>query len=515
MSEQSEKWGSQWSKLLTHCHGAEVEANADFKATLLAKLKKKAAECHGSGSPENDVVNEDNWQRLLTAAYVPCEPNAEFKETLFSQLKARQTQLTKRERTPSEDEALQTILTKSYHPVTPRREFQTRLLENLKERQRTNTTIRTKTRRRTFIFSGMASMAAAAMVMFAVWVMPTMQSATRQESTTNPIVLTIPTSESASDLATTEFASTTAYADVLPASYEPSAPAFEFNVLDAFAAAALPAKALARKNIEVDTGSGWQAMGEGYAAEIQPGMAFRTTEGNIGFIGFDDDTILSMNPGTIVDVTENGLAIRQGLAQVLVPEKADKPFRLHFPERDIAIEPGTELAAYVENGDAFAEGGAPAPVVLILQESDAVGGLAYAKGKNGVAPLFARHIYRLDNYVTQDIPGRSLCEIECAKIENISRDGIVPEANNRMAAFVGLASVPPTRSRTIAPPGFTRRSDRWIADGYTNQPTIKIQYLSDAYFGLVKERRDLATGLALGANVVIDAGNGTFYEIYR
>lgn len=518
MSEQSDKWDAQWSTLLTHCYG-EVEADAGFKASLLAKLRTKTAENRGA-TDESDAANDENWSRLLTAAYVPCEPSSEFKGTLFSQLKARQTQLTKGPQSPAEEEALQTILTKSYHPVTPRREFQTRLLENLKERQRTNTTIRVKSRRRTVFMSAMTSMAAAAMVMFAVWVMPTIQQPGTSETASHYLALEVPEADSFQEVAQTSFASGNAYADIVPASYEPSAPSFNYNALEAFAAAALPAVALGRKNIEINSGGEWKPMDTGYPAELEPGMAFRAPKGKVGFIGFDDDTILSLDPGTVIEATESGIAVRQGFAKVSVPETSDQRFRLHFAERDIAIEPGTDLAVYVEPNMDFAEGGAPAPVVMVLQEPGAVGGLAFAKGKNGVAPLFARHLYRLDNYVTQDIPGRPLCEIECEGLEKMYKTQSVQEAEIPMAAFAGAGSIARSRiqrnsERIVTPVGFTKRSDRWVADTYANQHTVKVQYLSDAYFGLARERRDLAPGLALGSNVIIDGGDDVFYEISK
>lgn len=513
MSEQSNKWDAQWSALLTHCYG-KVEADADFKAGLLTKLKAKTVEHH---SPDADAAGtDDNWRLLLASAYRPCEPSPEFRDTLLLQLKARQVQLTRKSRTQAEDEALQTILTKSYHPVTPRREFQTRLLENLKERQRSHTTIRFKTRRRTFVLSGLTSVAAAAMVLFVVWLSPVAGYFGKPAPERAALALTIPEPVAQQDVSPSGIMSEVAYADVVPASYEPSVPTY--NALAAFTAAALPVAALGRKNIEFNSGSGWQSMDSGYPVRVTPGMAFRAVSGQTGFIGFNDDTMLSMNPGTVVEATADGLAIVRGFAKVSVPESSDGAFRLHFPDHDLAIEAGTELAVLVESPEDYAEGGVPAPVVMVLQESGSAGGLALAKGRNGVAPLFARHLYKLDKYVTPDLPGRALCAIECEDIQKMYKSEPVQNAYNPVSALAGSVArkqVQRSESRVYTPVGYTRKADRWVANGYSDQKTVKIRYLSDVYFGLARERRDLAPGLALGGNVIVDGGDGVFYEIHK
>lgn len=520
MSEQSEKWDSQWSKLLTHSYG-EVQADASFKSSLLAKLQQKTAE-NRSPESESDTTDDQNWSRLLTAAYVPCEPTTEFKGTLMSQLKARQAQLTKPERTADEEEALQTILTKTYHPVTPRREFQTRLLVNLKDRQRSNTEIRIKTRHRTMFMTSLTGMAAAALVMFAVWVSPTMNELTTPTGSSNAFAgrrgpdlpisdLVVPIEPAG--IAMRELTS----APANESSFETVPASFGYKVAEAFAAAVLPATAIGLRNMEINSGAGWRAMNATEVAALQPGTKFRSANGSVGHLGFSDHSMVSMSGDAVAEITENGLALSQGTALVSVPEEASDRFRLHFPERDIAVEPGTQLAVLVESPDNYAVDGAPAPLVMVVEDQETAGGFALARGKNGVGPLFARYVYSLDKYVTPDLPGRALCDVECADLEKMFKTQTLQQ-EAPMATFAGGFSGDRLRRQTTTvstPVGFTKKGERWVANTYNNEKTTPIRYLSDDYFGLANERRDLARGLALGSEVVIDGGDGTFYEIHK
>lgn len=523
MSEQSEKWDSQWSKLLTHCYG-EVEANAEFKSSLLAELKRKTAE-NRSAESEQETTDDAHWSKLLTSAYPPCEPNASFKSTLLSQLKARQSQVQPAPQQDGEEEAIQTILTQSYQPVAARREFQTRLLDNLKERQRSNTAIRAKSRRRVVFMSAMTSMAAAAAVLFVVWVSP-MQ--------TNPVQVrpqaidvaaiannapSLPIPEPKPIVQFDDYNPADGSATTIPAAYFPDEPTFNYSVASAFAQPALPPEAVGLKNMEMDTGDGWRAMDETQMAQVRPGIQFRSAQDGAGHLGFSDHSMISMGPDTLLEATEEGFSVLRGVALISVPESTENRFRLHFPERDIAIEPGTQLALLVESRDDFAEGGSPAPLVMVVEDQDTEGGLALARGKNGIGPLFARYIYSLDNYVTPNLPGRPLCEVECEDLEKMFKMQMLsPDSQNNQSVppYQQLASFngAPNRPR-ITPAGFTRQGNKWVADSYKNEATQKIRYLSDSYFGLANERRDLARGLALGAEVIVDAGDGVFYEIYK
>ncbi|MCC8190832.1 MAG: hypothetical protein LIP77_09410 [Planctomycetes bacterium] len=511
MNEQSEKWDSQWCRLLTHCHGA-VEADQVFKSTLLVDLKRKVAENRDRAEAADAARRDAGWSRLLAHAYVPCDPSPDFKATLLQSLKQKQALSTANPEAPDVTEpVIQAILASSFQPVKPRQEFETRLLANLKERQRTNTGVRRRNRRRTLFMVAMTSMSAAAMAVFVLWSAPMTPDSSPPASLN---VLDIAGISHQPQFVPVAAESISQDHAVMPA-------AFEYRIADAFADAPLPRSVVGLKNIEADAGAGWQAMDADTITALMPGMLFRVARGSDGSLGFSDNTMLTMSSDALVEATPAGLHLRRGSALLSVPDTASRRFRLFFPERDIAVEPGTQLAMFVPSEDEFAAGGAPAPQVMVVEDGDTRGGLALARGKYGVGPLFARYLYNLDNYVTPDLPGRPMCETECEDLEKMFKAQTL-QSERPMAAFAG-GSVSPfggarfERSFTTVytPVGFVQQGDRWQAETYRGGPTVRIRYLSDEYFGLANGRRDLARGLALGGNVILDGGDGVFYEIFQ
>lgn len=460
MSDQSTKWDSQWHELLTRCHGESVLARPEFKANLLAKMKEKTAEI-----------------RSLRR----------------------------------EDAAIRNLLEQSYQqPVRPRREFETRLLVNLKERQRVTSVTRIRTRRRTFLLSGLSSMAAAAVVLAAVWIAAPFGGDADTDAPRGDLRLSVPDA-AVSAVSVSSAAISDSFA-VVPASYS------NYAAADAFGGAPLPASAVALQNIEIDSGSGWIAAAPSKELALRPGDAFRAA-GGTGHLEFADGSLVTVSPDTVLQATIQGLTVAEGFMLVAVPEESATRFRLHFPERDIAVEPGTELAVMAAPQDKFAAGGAPAPTVMVVNGEEGRGGLALAKGKNGIGPLFASQVYRMDKYVTPDLPGRALCDAEYDDLNKLFKTETVMTEGLPRALFAGgfggAGVDADSYSTVMTPAGFTKQGSRWVADSYKNEETIKLRYLSDEYFGFANERRDLARELALGSEVVLDGGDGVFYEIVR
>lgn len=550
-SEQSdaeavvESKDENWGRLLQAAY-VPCNANPGFKASLLTRLKTKQAEM---SQTETQSVEDRNWSRLLKSAYVPCDENASFKTQLLTQLKTKQTQLEDVPAPVGEEAAVDTVLSSSYTPIKPRREFQTRLLENLKERQRSTTIIRRSSRRRTIFMSSISSIAAAAAVVFVVWLLPV--DGQKPENTVAapaPEALAMLDSISMPSEGITASAITAPAYDVaaIPVTFEPEAfdstqtggfansfadfadvaapaaglafaAAGSYRLSDAFSSRPLP-ETVRGIGMEIDSGDGWQVMDETYIANISPGMAFRPVQSALSTtgLGFGDGSTVLMCQDAELEATADGFKVRRGTLAVTVPENSEERFRLHFPERDIAIEPGTMLAVTVESGEGYAEGGAPAPLVRVAD-----GGMAIARGKNGSGPLLANHVYRIDRYVSPDLPSRSLCEAECEELEKSLYRRAAPQSPSSGSFAPGrlpsqLVSLPmPQYRSTPAPEGFSKKGSRWEAHSYVNQPTIRIKYLSDDYFGFANMRRDLASALSLGSEVVIDGGDGNFYEIYK
>lgn len=549
MSDESMKWDKQWSALLTRCYGAEVQADAGFKSRLLDDLKCKTAE-NLSERAEVDEANDDSWKRLLSTSYVPCHPAPEFKSRLMLELKAKQAATfgsstidarvdSAADKTAgvTEEEIMSVILQKSYQPVEPRRDFQTRLLQNLKERQRNTAVIRRKSRRRAFFLSAASSLAAAAMVAFIISLVPhgtvlrndppvradsnlRTLSAERKTLSVAPAIPEALLAEAIRPAAyddasefKTSFASVETAVDHSPVAI-PAAFA-DYRVADAFAGPPLPGRISALRDVEVNSGDGWVAMKDNADIPLAVGMSFRAS-GMMGHLEVENGALVSLSPDSILVATEKGLTVDQGFLLVEVPETTTNRFRLHFAERDIAVEPGTDLAVLVEPASRYATGGAPAPMVMVVDRPGEGGGLALAKGKTGIGPLLTRQLYRLDNYVTPELPGRTMCDTECAELFNIvEMRKPSPNAYLFAGSNAGSRQAGITTTMVISPAGYSQKGGKWVADSYDNQPTVKIKYLSDAYFGFANKRRDLALALALGGEVIIDAGDDEFYEIHK
>ncbi len=529
MSESLDNWDSQWRMLLTHSY-EKVEADQEFRSRLLQKMKNKAAEAKQRETGETAeqkpslLHNDQVWSEFLSKTYPECSARKGFKTNLLSELKekAQIAAPAKVDDIFSEDQ-FAVLLSEVYEPVQPRPEFQTRLLTNLKERQQTSIKIKEQYRRRSIFSSFASGLAAAAAVLFVVWAAPFNSGAQLQTSERQSRSVIYDDEDYSSTMPLPQSDATAvpdAYTQFPAAALDSSTPNYPnassflpvaYNTNEAFGSSPLP-KTVRGTGMEINDGSGWRDMDESGLTRIAPGMAFRSLQQTAG-LGFSDGSTILMWPDAQITATENGFSVDQGQLAVTVPDGSDGSFRINLPERDIAIEPGTMLAVNAYFPDRYALGGAPAPEVKVLD-----GGLAIARGKSGDAPLLANQVYLLDNYVTPDIPGRPMCAAECAELEDFSHPsarqlaGTFGLSANASQMVANTAAVPES---SAGPRGYSKKGDKWVSNTYSGQPVVKIQYLSDTYFGLAKERRDLASALSLGSNVILDAGDGVFYEIHR
>lgn len=517
MSDHDVRWDKQWHELLSRCHSGKVEADAGFKSRLLEELKQKTA-CGTLPSSDRsepacaeDIGTDEQWSRLFRHAYVPCRPSERFKTALFAEMAARNAILTN---TAPEEKAIASML-QQIEPAAPRREFQTRLLHNMKQRQRTTVIQRKSSRRRTIFMSAMSGMAAAAAVLFVVWAQPFSPAAVSVPfsptgaamASGGGAVFSTPIRAIPSGSVLAAFSDTAFPSERSVRSGSGRASFADYRVDDVFNADPLPAT-MRGVDMEINSGDGWRSMDETQVAQVAPGVSFRPlADREMAGLGFGDGTTVHMRPGSMVAMTENGLSVVRGTMTVNVPANADGRFYLHFPAREIAIEPGTMMAVSVASPEGYADGGAPAPVVKVLE-----GGMAVAKGGAGAGILLANQVYQIDNYVTPDLPGRPLCAAECEEFEAAAfmqpEDGYNPA--QLVSADQGMRYRP-----SPSPVGFTRKGERWVADSYADEPTVVIQYLSDSYFSFASARRDLSVGLSLGSSVILDGGDGTFYEVRK
>lgn len=418
---------------------------------------------------------------------------------------------------------MQTLLTSAYCPVEARPEFQDRLLDNLKERQRTTIRFRRESRRRSIFASFASSLAAAAAVLFVVWAGPfggldnrNPAPASGMEVAENIGAGMAGAREEVIPAVQESGPSVSVHQPDMAAAIVPAAATEgDWKVASAFAGDALPAKARAT-GLEYNAGQGWQAVDESSYIGITPGLSFRSSRPTTAGLGFSDGSTILIPPDSEVEATSRGFALRRGAMGVSVPQDAKNELRLDLATHDVSVVPGTLLAVYASSSpDEFADGGAPAPEVMVAD-----GGLALARGRAGIGPMLAGNVYQLDNYVTPDLPSRPICNAERQQMEKAcsvpSNAPVRAPAQafdrNNMNQFV---SMPSASGIAPSPAGFVRDGDRWVPKGYAGQETTKIKYLSDAYFSLVNSRRDLAPALSLGGAVVVNAGDGVYYEITK
>lgn len=506
MSDDSIKRDEQWSALLTRCY-EKIETRQEFKSGLLDAMKTKLAERRNVAESHEDnglSQYENQWSALLQNTHAPCEANPLYSHNLLMEMKNRQRQIA----ADKNDSVLGTLLSTSYVPVEPRKEFETRLLSNLKERQKTRILYQKNLRRRSIFSSVVSGMAAAAAVLLVVWLAPVDRMAATPPTVVSAID-SAPQTISYADFSTPPASSQSSVATAVPATDRMEYLPAGFSIENAYSSSALP-KTARGIGMEINDGAGWRPLDTATLVRVSPGMAFRSIQQESAGLGFDDGSVIQMKPDAVLAATENGFEVRQGLLSIEVPQESAASFRLSFPERDIAVQPGTLMVVKAFAPDSYAAGGAPAPEVMIVD-----GGFALAKGKTGTGPLFANQVYMIDNYVTPEIPSRQLCSSELQDWGQCDETIVAPSPSFDPASPALRVSSSSLVEPTPVPRGFYKQDDKWIANTYDNRDTIKVPYLSNAYFSLANERRDLAAALALGSDVIVDGGKGMFYEIHR
>jgi hypothetical protein len=293
-----------------------------------------------------------------------------------------------------------------------------------------------------------------------------------------------------------------------------------FRLDDLFMGSGLP-ESIQGLGMEFDAGDGWQPMEPTRTVPIRAGMSFRPAANREGAAGLflADGSVISLTDNSLLASTDQGFQLRGGVMSVNTPDRMTESMRLHFSERDVSVRPETFLAVMVEPAEKYAAGGAPAPKIAVAD-----GGLAVARGRYGSGPLLANHVYAIDNYVSPDLPSRTLGPSECEELEKqfpasfmsapINPALLVSMGENGGFRPTGSGARPSYLSETT-PLGFTQKNSRWVADSYAGQPTIGVQYLSDAFFAFADKHRNLAPALALGPDTILDGGDGKFYEIVR
>lgn len=172
-------------------------------------------------------------------------------------------------------------------------------------------------------------------------------------------------------------------------------------------------------------GSSWRLLEAHEPLLIPETLSIRTSPDAISptALQLSNGVGLLLDPSTSLRLTNRKIILENGSAVVRVTEKGT-PMEFSLLDCAVAFEKGAMAALHVKNGREYAEGGAPAPVVILLKGQ---GYCCYPEGRT--APLEMGRLYQLyqDRYLC-----RTLGE---------SERGILHEKTNaRLASFLSRGS---------------------------------------------------------------------------
>lgn len=159
------------------------------------------------------------------------------------------------------------------------------------------------------------------------------------------------------------------------------------------------------------SGSAWAHLSKDEGFTLVDGAEIRTPVGSLepALVVIEGGPAILLDGYTRVCLEEGQIRLSDGRTVLSVPEGAEAvPVRV--AGHTVVFEPGTMAFLAVDQGEAFAEGGAPAPIVTILR------GSAYPVHATE-APLLAGRVYHLYDTPTGRFPGRNLGENELERFQ--------------------------------------------------------------------------------------------------
>ncbi len=405
--------------------------------------------------------------------------------------------MTDHEKKHDSDRAFRLLLERSYEPPTYREDFKSGLLGKLKERQQEvaarQRLARTVRFRAYFLggFSGMAAAAALALLL-------------------TPLFSTQAISPGQANMDKPLLAQDDRPRRVISSGIEEPANPAEL-------AAVTEEKQPSAVRYRIEGSDEWQALADedsAFPVNARTVFAVPAEAKQSGGVKTSGGIVMVMDPGSELTCDRDTLAMNTGNAYVFVP-KDHAPFSLALPEYNVSVEPGSRIYLRMNRDGKYVAGQEPAPEVMVVD------GLAFSDSDRGTGPMFPGYSYKLDRYVTPDLPGKKFSSSSATKLRETGGGSRLFLADgSSWSKRAPAQSVFSELTRDGDTAAFDNRSfryedGRWFDSTYVDgTPTVKIRYLSTEYNSFLKENRALVPALSLGRNVIVGK-DGAFYEIHE
>ncbi len=165
--------------------------------------------------------------------------------------------------------------------------------------------------------------------------------------------------------------------------------------------------------IEIRTGTGdWSALKADSKFMLKKGMQIRTPVGTADpvTVAIRNGTMLMLDGMSRIAVGEKDLRLQDGRAVVSLTH-SKLGVELHLAKQELALQPGAMAFLRVEDGDDYAQGGAPAPVMVLLK-GQALPLQADGAVRSDANVLSANKVYELYNTGTGRYPSREIGSYE-------------------------------------------------------------------------------------------------------
>lgn len=291
------------------------------------------------------------------------------------------------------EEGLEMLLKTTYEKPSIRPDFRDQLLGQLKERQRERSMSR---RRKVLVLYSSVTAAAAALVLVAL---PVLSAATPVHSGGNGQTVLAQRAVSMPEAQPASFSplsldptcdTTTAFAS----SNVNGQPLFNF--------AGRTARAVNAVDVAEPSTGAWRTVASGETFALENGTRFRTPIGSLNEISVEIDKgpTVMLDGMSQMKICAGELRLEDGNALVSVTG-GDQPVGLRLAGQDVELLPGTMAFMHLEDGEGYADGGAPAPVLVLLKGQ----GQTLDAHKT---PLLAGQVYELYETGTGKFPTRPL-----------------------------------------------------------------------------------------------------------